>query len=190
MTAGVPASRTLRLTAILLFVGLPLALATVTGLNLLRLADLSDQTEMRTDLLRRLEQRIARLGVDGTSTADTSAIYLDGETQAVARAGLQQRLVAMVNETSGKLIEAQEVDKPDADPSDADDNSDVLLRVAFDARNAGLLDLLYRIETGLPLLTVRSIMLRTLPGQAEGGDQDPTLRVDLVVEGHTRSHTS
>ena len=65
-----------------------------------------------------------------------------------------------------------------------EDNRRVKLQVTLDATNESLFNLLYEIETGVPILAVEQISIRKLPSRTGGPENDPVLRVSLVVRGH------
>ncbi|WP_245479763.1 type II secretion system protein GspM, partial [Hansschlegelia zhihuaiae] len=115
---------------------------------------------------------------------DARSIYLPGDGVELARAELQKLLVEAVSAADGKLIESQEPGTERA--SDAPDDGRVDLRVTFDATNDGLLDLIYGLETRLPLLTIERLETRRLDVTGEDDPEDPTLRVSLVVRGHRK----
>lgn len=176
-----PASRgLLRWTALCALVALPVAALALTAVNLLQAADLDALAAAQGQTVAQLERRVAAAAGRATPAVDASAIYLPGATPALAKASLQRLLVDAVERASGRVIEAEDANLEGG----AEERQDggVRLRITFDARNAALLDLLYALETGLPLLSVERIEIRRLD---MGGD-DPTLRVGLVVVGAAR----
>jgi general secretion pathway protein M len=168
-------------------VALPLAALALTTLNVLEAADKTAVAERQEAALGPLERRVGDLGALVAKPRDAAAIYLPGETPALARAELQRRLGAAVEAAGGRLIETQDPGEERAEDAPADGR--VELRVTFDARNDSLLSLLHAIETGLPLLSVERIEARRLDSGEDADPEDPTLRIGLVVRGHRKLST-
>jgi len=61
----------------------------------------------------------------------------------------------------------------------------VRVEVAFDSNIVQLRNFLYRIETGLPALTVRALRVRKADERDDGLRRRPTLRVRLIVQALT-----
>lgn len=131
-----------------------------------------------------LERRAARLNDRAGQRLDATAVYLPGDGLEIARAELQKLLTDAVAEADGKLIETQEPGS--VRDADAPDDGRVELRVTFDVKNDGLLDLLYGLETRLPLLTIERLEARRLDAEPDAAEEDPMLRVSLVARGHRR----
>ncbi|QZO01818.1 type II secretion system protein GspM [Chenggangzhangella methanolivorans] len=142
---------------------------------------LADQQEAT---VAALELRAARIRESAGSGLDASSIYLPGDGVEIARAELQKLLTDAVGEASGRLIETQEPGS--VRDADAPDDGRVELRVTFDVTNDGLLEMLYGLETRLPLLTIERLEARRLDAEADAADEDPTLRVSLVARGHRK----
>ena len=132
-------------------------------------------------LLRRLEERLVRTA-DAPLEEDVRGIYLSATSPTLAQAELQQLIAKLIDRASGRLIEAQVV-------SETEDDRAARVRISFDSTNAKLFDLLYAIETGVPLLSIEQIGLRKLPTQESGREDDPVLRVSFVVRGHLKEPT-
>lgn len=179
MTASQPQEgRKLVWGAFALFIGVPLAVAALTAFNFTRSFEVDARAAAQEDALRLVERRI-RSGAGGALGADTSGIYLRAASSTLAKAELQQRVVKLIDQTSGRLIETQGGDEL-TEPSD---NHKIQLRVTLDATNDSLLNFLYEVETGVPLLVVEQINIRKLPARNETPDVDPPLRVTLLLQG-------
>jgi hypothetical protein len=179
--AGTDGRRTLVWGALVLFVGAPIAVAALTAFNLVRSSELSAHASEQEVPLRQIERRIETGAADGGAGAtDVSAIYLNAASGTLARAELQQLIVNMIGRSSGRVIEARGSD----DDSQQEDNRQVKLQVTLDATNESLFNLLYEIETGVPILAVEQISIRKLPSRTGGPENDPALRVSLVVRGY------
>jgi hypothetical protein len=176
---GAAERRRLRLGSLALFVGAPVLLLSLTVSNLLGASDGDARATRQEALLGEIERRVAGGGAVALPV-DTSALYLAEMSDTLARAELQQLVVGLVARSSGRLIEAQGGDEPAGE-----DSRQVQVRVTLDTTHEGLFDLLHGIETGLPLLTVKQVGLRKLPGPSGSGDEvDPLLRATLAVTSH------
>jgi hypothetical protein len=166
-------------------IALPLVALGFAAFDLVAAHDADALADGQERTVAALERRVARLGtVAGGAKTDVSAMYLPGAERELARAELQKLLTDRVEAVDGKLIESQEPGGDLADPDAADDGR-VDLRVTFDAKNDGLLDLLYGLETGLPILTVQRLEARRV-GDSDDAE-DPTLRASLVVRGYRKT---
>lgn len=167
-----------------LAIAIPLGLLAFAGVALLQASDASALADRQEASVSAIEARVARLARERGPHRDASAIYLPGDGAELARAELQQLVAEAVAGAEGRLIETQEPGTLLA--SDAPDDGRVELRVAFDIRNDGLLDLLYGLETRLPLMTIERLESRRLEAGGDETPEDPTLRVGLVVRGHRK----
>ncbi|GBD50532.1 type II secretion system protein GspM [Methylopila sp. Yamaguchi] len=163
---------------------LPLAAIVLSVLNVLQATEVDRLAAGQEAIVAQLERRVAAAGGPTSTAIDASAIYVPGATPALAKAALQRLLTDAVEATGGRLIEAQDVEAPGQAQDLVDDR--VRLRVTFDTRNGPLLELLRRIETGLPLLTVERLEIRRLDAAADADPDDPTLRVGVVINGPGR----
>ncbi|UOM34669.1 type II secretion system protein GspM [Acuticoccus sp. I52.16.1] len=178
-------SRVMRLAAVLLFVGGPLALASLAAVDAVRIAELRDRVDRRLIEMAPLRARITRLA---PTPADTEALYLPGASRALAAAWLQRHLGTILSEHAARITTFQ-IEGADGAGSGEGDAGDILLRVAFEAGNAALLDSLLAIETTLPLLTVERLSVRRSAVAPPEGEA-PRLDVDMVVRGFRREGTA
>lgn len=170
--------------AMLVFAGLPLLLAGLIVANLGRWWEAGSAAAEQQERIVQMEGRIRKLAMERAGGAakpevDRAAIYLAAASPGLARAELQQRVVGLVERAGGRLIEVRGEDEPETATS-------VLLRATLDIGNDGLFDLLAAVETGVPLLTVESLNVRSQAGRSGAETPDPTLRVALAVRGHRK----
>lgn len=159
-----------------------LAFALVTFLSASETEAIADRQEAT---VMALERRAARIHDRAGQRLDATAVYLPGDGLEIARAELQKLLTDAVAAAGGKLIETQEPGS--VRDADAPDDGRVELRVTFDVRNDGLLDLLYGLETQLPLITIERLEARRLDLEADASTEDPTLRVSFVARGYRKA---
>lgn len=173
-----------RTATVALALALPVALVVLAGVNFLQASETSALADRQAGTVTVLERRVSRLAQGADAKRDASAIFLAGDGAEIARAELQKLLVDAVAAANGRLIESQEPGQQLA--ADAPDDGRIELRVTFDAKNDGLLDLVYGLETRLPLLTIERLETRRLDASGDENAEDPTLRVGLVVRGHRK----
>lgn len=168
------APQTSRLVGLLLFLGIPAVMLTFSALNLIESSDnsyVAQEKEIQLSaLMRRLTSPNNQDGI-----VDMSRIYTAGNTAALASASLQEHVVKAIASASGKLIETSAMDI-DGDPERQLDDS-VGIRASFDIDNDGLLTVLHRLETGLPLVFVSKLSVRRLP--SESANNPAILRITL-----------
>lgn len=167
-----------------LAVALPLGLLLFSLVTFLQASETEAIADRQEATVSALETRAARLSERAGAQLDATAVYLPGDGVEIARAELQKLLSDAVSEAGGRLIETQE--PGNVRDADAPDDGRVELRVTFDVGNDGLLDLLYGLETRLPLLTIERLEARRLDAEAEASDDDPMLRVSFVARGHRK----
>ncbi len=183
MSDQVAGRQRLRWASVIAFAGTPILLAALTMVNLLRASEADELAARQHNHLTQLERRLTQSR--GFETAgNTSAIYLTAASSTLAKAEIQQRVAKMIDQVSGRLIEAQAGEEVEPEAA-----GKVHLRATFDTTNGGLFDLLYAIETYLPLLTVEHIIIRKLPARTDADGEDPLLRVSFNVRGHWRGYS-
>lgn len=134
-------------------------------------------------LLEGLQKRIATLKDAPLSTGslpDAASIFLPGKNAAIAGAALQSVVSGVINEAGGRVAETEFAP---VDPAE-NDTSRVDLRVAFEAEIASLQRILYRLETGTPLLVLRTLSVQTGGATEVADNQSPRLRVVVLVAGY------
>lgn len=179
-----------RLGAVCLFLGLPLGLAGATFANLAAVVQATDAAERKAEPLARITAELATRKTQARAPRDTGPIYLSITSESLARAEIQALLTRLVATASGRLIETQGITEAEGEAGPKPGGRGrVALQLTLDIANAGLLDVLHAIETGLPLLTVRALDVRRGPrGDAPTGAD--SLRITLVVEGFWRSRAA
>lgn len=172
MSAAVSRTPRSRISALLLFLGVPAMLLTYAALNVLETEDNTFVVQEKEFQLTSLMRRLTAPARDG-KPLDVSQIYLSADTSTLASAALQNLIVQSVTNASGKIIEttSSEVGEDAVELS----HQRVAIRASFDIDNDGLLRLLHGLETGLPLAFVDKISVR----RAADDGKARMLRVDL-----------
>ena len=141
---------------------------------------LADTNRAQAAMLANLQSRIAGIEPEeaGTAEADSASIFLPGETPAIAGAALQRTIADTIRAAGGTLIEAEfaRVEASDEDPGRVD------LRISFDAEINSLQQVLLQLESGLPILLVRSVDVQSATEATEA--MSPPLRVAMLVGGY------
>lgn len=146
----------------------------------------AETTESQKVLLAGIRQRLAKqqgnLQTTG-SEPDAASIHLPGDTPAIAGAALQTLVAGAVGNAGGRVVETEfeRVEATEEEPGRVD------LRVAFDAEIVTLQKILFQLESGMPVLLVRSLSIQSPGAAAEGGDASPPLRVNLLVSGYLQA---
>lgn len=184
MTNLTPRSQSLRLGAVLVFVGLPALLLTLSLVDSLQIGSDRLTVEENRRQAAALQRRLARPAAP--AGAQISPLSIRAASRTLAMADLQQKLSDAVAAASGRVIETTATEGTDTN-EDARDRIDV--KAVLDIDNDGLLLLLVRLESGVPLMTIESLSIRRVSGsQAPTNDDTPAsgeppilLRVDLSV---------
>lgn len=167
-----------RLAALLLFLGLPLAAAGVAGVAITDGLDASQIADHAAETARAIVHQLDRRPGAAQESMDTTARYLASANASLARAELQALAGRLVEHGGGRVIELQSMDTAEADPA-----NHVSIDVTFDVGNAGLLDILYDAETGLPLLTVPRLDLRSEAAADGGAGAGQLLHATMTLQG-------
>jgi hypothetical protein len=175
--------------ALAVFGGLPLLLL---GVGIANVADMAAAgyavTRDRTVLSQILAEVAGHRAVTLTK-ADIASLYLASGSASLARAEIQQAATGLVTAAGGRLVETQLVG------TQADETAGIVaVQLTLSIDNPGLLSLLYRIETGLPLLEVAELGVTRVSesngiavDERVGLDEAVTsLQVQLIVSGHWR----
>jgi hypothetical protein len=190
MTALRSRAQSLRLGAVLVFIGLPALLLALAVLNVLQIASDRMTVEETTRQATALERRLA--AARPGAGEPTASLSLRAASRTAAIADLQQALINAVAAASGRVIETSGLEG-EGGTEEASDRIDV--KTVLDIDNDGLLSLLTRLESGLPLMTVESLSIRRLPGtqatpSGDGESMDAErimLRVDLAISARWTS---
>lgn len=180
MTAG--ASPTLaRYAGFAAFGALPVLFLTLTLVNLVYTNEVRLQIARQESTLGAMSTHLPALGL--RDAGDSRSLYLSESTPSLAAADLRRRIAAAVVAAGGRLIETRFVDADQPEP-----RPDLFsLGATFDIGNAGLAKLLKGVETGLPVIHVRTLSLRHAGSSETTAQEDPLLRADMVVEAFRRS---
>jgi len=186
---GGPNRTGLLIGAAALFVAAPIVAVALTGLNLVSALEQDARAEAQEAVLGQIQRRIAA-GAKGAvgPGGDASAIYLTAPSATLAKAELQQLVGRLVEQGSGRLIEARGGDEEAGQDGGAQggraQDGRVQLQVTMEATNESMFDILYEIETGTPLLSIEQIGIRKVATRTDAPDADPALRVTILVRGH------
>jgi general secretion pathway protein M len=180
---------------------LAVALVLLAGLALVRLlvlpvlaayADTAASIEQSQTLLQRyralaaqrprLEEELA-----AQRKAEVASVaYLEGESDALAAAALQDQVRAIITRAGGELRSTQILPVEAAGPETSVRRASLRLQLAVDV--AGLQQLLYELETSEPYLFVDDINIRErrLRRLRDEEEEAPVLDVSLEVSGYMR----
>jgi general secretion pathway protein M len=125
-----------------------------------------------------LERRLEQLGA-----ADADAwVYLEGASDALAAAALQDRVRELVAAAGGELRSTQIL------PAGDDDGlRRIALRVQLAVDAAALQAVLHELETGRPLLFLDNLVLRARQARGRGAvEDDGTIDLALDLYGYLR----
>lgn len=188
MTASPPRWQALRLSAILVFIGLPALFVTLGVLNALQIAEGRLTVAEATRQTATLERRLA--SVPALAADATPSLTLRHASRTAAIAGLQQAILDAITAAPGRIIEmaAREGEVAAGEESDT-----IAVTTTFDIDNDGLLRLLYRLESGVPLMTVESLSIRrfaSAEGARPGDDGQIRLRVEMSIGAHWTLETA
>jgi general secretion pathway protein M len=130
----------------------------------------------------RLEEELA-----AQRKAEVASIaYLEGESDALAAAALQDQVRAVITRAGGELRSTQILPVEAAGPETSVRRASLRLQLAVDV--AGLQQLLYELETSEPYLFVDDINIRErrLRRLRDEEGEAPVLDVSLEVSGYMR----
>ncbi|HXV22667.1 MAG TPA: type II secretion system protein GspM [Alphaproteobacteria bacterium] len=109
--------------------------------------------------------------------------FLEGQTDALAAAALQDRIGSMVQSAGAELRSIQAVSAVDEEGMWR-----VGISVELATKTAALLRLAYAIESGTPYLFINTA--ETIADPSQGGIEDPTLIVRLEISGYRQPDQS
>jgi general secretion pathway protein M len=170
-------SQSLRRIAALGLVGLVLGLAALAGLApFLRLAALGGEIEAASEEIA-LRERLLRAAASRPAHAQRD-VLLAGETSGMAGAELQ-RLLSELARRSGMSLRSTNV----AAPRREADLTVIGVDVSLQGGTDGLRAFLHAIETGLPVLFVETLSVKSIPSY-QPTPQPVALDVTLRVRGY------
>jgi len=178
-----PAVSTPRIVALLVVAGLVLIPAVWTAWSLHAASVMGQTVREQSAVLDGLKERLAGLAAGPGSAAapgGAESLFLPGGTAAVAGAALQRLVADRIGAAGGRLVESEfaAVDAAEEDPGRVD------LRVSFEADVVGLQRILYELESGVPILLVRSLTAQSAGATEIAAMANPLLRVDMLVGGY------
>jgi hypothetical protein len=157
--------------------------ATWVAWSLNSVAVLDETTRSQSILLQGLRSRLA--GFEPGEAApgdlgDVESVFLPGDTAAIAGAALQRIVAEAVEGVGGRLVESEvvRVETAEEEPGRVD------LRVSFDTEIVSLQRVLFEIETGVPILIVRSLTVQSGTVGDLVDTESPPLRVVILVSGY------
>ena len=177
-----------------LFCGVPLVLLGLAIANLVEAWSAGDESAReQTTLSQIVAQAAPPPRPHAHPRRHGPSLYLASASASLARAEIQEKATALVTQAGGHLAETQIVGTPEDEAAGL-----VAIQLTLSVDNNGLLDLLYRIETGLPLFQVSGLNVSRSDGQGgdAGSDDRPAsegaaslLHVELTVTGRWRKTT-
>ena len=171
-----------RIGALVLFLGLPLVLGGLAIENLAEASQSDELTARKTATTKAIVAQVEKHRAHHTKPVDTNSLYLASTSASLARADVQALATRLVGEAGGRVVETQLVETPEQDA-----DGTVAIEVSLDIDNKGLRDLLYAVESGLPLLTVSDLSVQPASAQGdESGAAPGQLKVQMSVQGHWR----
>ncbi len=142
-------------------------------------AQISAKVNQLHELDRRFEAAWSGGGAAGFGGEAAEGLYFEGSTAAVAGAQMQQLASRVVEAAGGRIIEYQILPATEHDVSEGR----IELRLSFVGPIGVIQEVLYTLETGLPLILVRSLTVRP-DSMAREDLRNPPLRAGLVLLGY------
>ena len=114
-----------------------------------------------------------------------SGVYLAGNTDSLAAAGLQEDVSAKIGRAGGTLRSVQIL------PATSDgDFKKVSVRVQLTATLAAFSELLYSLEAARPFVFVDNLDIKNRRTRSNDANQDPELIIRFDLYGYLRPRTS
>jgi len=178
---------TSRLAALLLLVTVTLAAYMFAVEPILSgYSETESEIETARDQLARLERAaamrpaLAKHIEDFEKDRASQGYFLAGSTDALAAAGLQDQVQALVTENGGAVQSMQSM--PGVDEQGL---TRITLRVQMTGTTETLLDVLYALESGSPILFIDDVDVQNRDGIETGSDTD-RLTIALALSGYLR----
>jgi hypothetical protein len=157
--------------------------ATWVAWSLNSVAVLDETTRSQSILLQGLRSRLAGFEPGEAAPGDpggVESVFLPGDTAAIAGAALQRIVAEAVEGVGGRLVESEvvRIETAEEEPGRVD------LRVSFDTEIVSLQRVLFDIETGVPILIVRSLTVQSGTVGDLVDTESPPLRVVILVSGY------
>jgi general secretion pathway protein M len=166
---------------LMLVAGAIVLLALTASLPFVWHAAVAAQLNESRDLLRLIESKTrnaaGRKGAALTSADDIAPLFVTGGTSGLVLAELQ-RLAGVMAEQNGLVVE-----RTQPLPIEEKDGAAILrLEVETSGSIEGLRSLLHELETGTPLIFVRSAHISAGPAEGETGQTLPSERLSVRFE--------
>lgn len=129
-------------------------------------------------------EQIERLFESVSPQESAAGYYLKGATQALVSAELQAYVRGVIEESDGSLVSTQPIVKTERDPERM-----VRVSVRMRGRIDSLLQVLYRLSTGVPVLLTDDVLIRTERSTLQRGDEvqeDDSLEVQFTLTGFVK----
>lgn len=147
--------------------------------------------------LRRASERAVVAAAGAEREAEESP-FLPGETETIAAAALQSTVLGAIEARKASVVSAEARVRERAGPSGADGAEEarpsgieatdrpIDLDVAFDAGIADLQAILFRLETGRPMVVVDTLRLQPARDASGKIAADPLLHAAMTAHGYWR----
>ncbi|EPE95149.1 type II secretion system protein GspM [Rhizobium grahamii] len=176
------AAKNVKIAAVAVLVGLLFVPAAVAAWSLMEARGLSQANAEQQLSLEALKGKLAALeGSTNDADGDGAAIYLPGDTPAVAAAELQRLMTDVIGETGAKIAQFEFVDPGE----NASDDGAVEMRVLFETTTDPLQQILFATESNPTALVFKSITIESAETSVNS-KEPPALRVSASVEGYWR----
>ncbi|MBB3318054.1 MULTISPECIES: type II secretion system protein GspM [unclassified Rhizobium] len=176
------AARNVRMATIAVLAGLFFVPGAIAAWSVMEARGLSQENAEQRLSLEALKTRLAALeGNTDDKDGDGAAIYLPGDTPAVAAAELQRLMTDVIGETGAKIAQFEFVDPGE----DAPDDGAVEMRVLFETTTEPLQQILFATESNPTALLFKSITIESAETSVSSREP-PVLRVSASVEGYWR----
>jgi general secretion pathway protein M len=167
------------LPAAMIYLGVLVCLVFIIASSIIDLLGKRAEAAAAQAMLDQFESRRPTTTKSGLAGAPAGSPFLEGATVTVAGAALLQRVSAAVIKFGGNMLSSQ------IDLQGAQSKAGFLTIIAScDIGQAGLQQLLYDTEAGMPFLFVDQLVVQTPAGFAASGEG--RLRILLTVSGQWR----
>lgn len=132
--------------------------------------------------------QIEKLLKIGRPEDDALGYYLKGSTQALASAELQAYVRSIIEASKGSLVSTQPIVKGDQEPGRT-----VKVSVRMNGDIESLLQVLYRIATGVPVLLTDEVVIRrshSTVSRTDNAKPDGTLDIQFTLTGFVKESVS
>ncbi|TCM76247.1 MULTISPECIES: type II secretion system protein GspM [unclassified Rhizobium] len=176
-------AKNVRAAVIAVLAALLLVPGAIAAWSLMEARHLSQANAEQQLSLDALKAKLAALEDSSANDADGdgAAIYLAGDTSAVAGAELQRLMTEMISQTGAKIAQFEFVEPAEG----ASDDGTVEMRVLFETTTEPLQQILFATESNRTALVFKSITIESAESSVDN-KEPPSLRVSASVEGYWR----